>query len=94
MTVRHCPGCRGYASGMAGGCTGIPVASGLAGADLIVPDVVPPLGLLDRIRVLFGQPVLMGVRAGPVGEPFEVMDDDDPGLPAWIDDVERFRDAG
>ena len=90
MTVRHCPGCKGYTHG-SGTCAGIPVASVLSGADLIVPDVVPPLGLADRIRVLIGQPVLMGVRAGPIGEPFEVTE---PDLAAWMDDTGESRDAG
>lgn len=96
-TVRHCPGCKGYthASSM---CSGIPVSTELSGADLIVPDVVPPLGFLDRLRVLLGQPVLMGVAAGPIGEPFETEHPDGPDgwpdLAGWPDEAERFRDAG
>lgn len=89
-TVRHCPGCKGYTHA-SDSCAGIPVGSELTGADLIVPDIVPPLGLRDRLRVLFGYPVLMGVAAGPVGEPFEVVDEP---LRGWVDEIDGFRDAG
>lgn len=71
-TARHCPGCRGYVHGMDTACTGIDRDLSALAADFIVPDVVPPLPLLSRLRVLLGQPVLMGVSAGPVDEPFEI----------------------
>jgi len=89
-TVRHCPGCKGY-NHASGACDGIPVSTELSGADLIVPDVVPPLRFTDRLRVLLGQPVLMGVAAGPIGEPFETEYPD--SLPAWPGETEHFRDA-
>jgi hypothetical protein len=65
MTRQHCPGCEGYTRHGNVSCMGVTAAAG----DFIVPDIVPPLGLWDRIRVLFGRPVLMGVTAGPVSEP-------------------------
>jgi hypothetical protein len=68
-TVRHCPGCLGYTRGTRARCNGLGTAHG----DFIVPDVVPPLSFRDRIRVLFGYPVLMGVAAGPVSEPFDAL---------------------
>ena len=79
MTARHCPGCRGYAHGRVPQCPGIDTAAGLDG-EFTVPDVVPPLSFRDRMRVLAGRAVLMGVTAGPVGEPFRVVV---PGEEDW-----------
>lgn len=71
MTVRHCPGCRGYIHGLDGACPGVGL-SGILDGELIVPDVVPPLPFWSRLKVLIGLPVFMGVSAGPLAEPFEV----------------------
>lgn len=71
-TARHCPGCRGYVHGMDAECAGIDRDLSALAADFIVPDVVPPLPLWSRLKVLAGLPVLMGVSAGPVDEPFEI----------------------
>jgi hypothetical protein len=99
-TTRHCPGCKGYTHA-SDACSGIPVSTELSGADLIVPDVVPPLRFTDRLRVLLGQPVLMGVAAGPIGEPFYLAGpagevERIPGEPEpwWPGEEEHFRDVG
>jgi hypothetical protein len=68
MTVRHCPGCKGYDRGLAGDCPGMSMG------EFETPDVVPPLRFSDRLRVLIGLPVLLGVTPGPL---------DDPGLPEY-----------
>jgi hypothetical protein len=80
MTARHCPGCRGYTRGWDSECPGVD----LAGPELVVPDVVPPLPLLSRLKVLIGLPVLLGVSAGPLGEPFEVAAPEN-GMARWLD---------
>ena len=80
-TTMHCPGCKGYTRGWVAECPGVSGDLASLDADFIVPHVVPPLRLLDRLRVLAGRPVLMGVAAGPVSEPFEVIPDD-PGRAA------------
>lgn len=69
MTARHCQGCRGYTRGWDTGCPGVGID---VLNEFIVPDVVPPLPFLSRLKVLFGLPVFMGVSAGPLAEPFEV----------------------
>ena len=81
MTVRHCAGCRGYVHGWDTGCSGVP----LGGDELIVPDVVPPLPFISRLKVLIGLPVFMGASAGPLDEPFQVM--------GFEDEISRWKDA-
>lgn len=92
-TVRHCPGCKGYTHGWQEDCAGFEVSGELG--QFTVPDVVPSLPFADRIKVLFGWPVFLGTRAGPLGEPFEVADlmDDQDTDPGWRD-RHPMRDAG
>ena len=75
-TTMHCPGCEGYTRGWEAECPGVSGALSDLDADFIVPHVVPPLGLGKRLAVLFRRPVLLGVAAGPVREPFEVTPED------------------
>jgi hypothetical protein len=59
MTVRHCPGCEGYAHGRADECPGMTMG------EFETPDVVPSLRLADRLRALAGLPVFLGVTPDP-----------------------------
>ena len=73
MTAHHCPGCRGYTHGWGSECPGIGTGSALDDNEIRLVDAVPPLRLADRLRVLIGLPVLLGLREGPLGEPFETL---------------------
>lgn len=56
MSARHCQGCTSY-TGVMTDCPGLPMG------EFDTPDVVPVMRFRDRIRVLIGMPVLLGVTA-------------------------------
>lgn len=94
MTARHCPGCRGYTHGWDAICPGVEV-SALA-EEFVFPDVVPPLPLRSRLKVLLGRPLFLGVSPGPLGEPFtEVAADPAETSEFWAGpDYRHWKDAG
>lgn len=70
MTAHHCPGCTGYTRSLGEHCPGIATGSALADDEIRLVDAVPPLRFADRLKALIGLPVILGVREGPLGEPF------------------------
>lgn len=92
-TVRHCPGCRGYTHGWGAECPGFAAGPRAEDDDFAMPDVVPPLRFLDRLRVLIGAPVLLGMGPAPLDEPVPP-GGSLPEWPAFPGGPEIWKDAG